>query len=36
MGNSEDVLKRSYLDQTIPEKVGASLFAIKLKEILAA
>ncbi len=36
MGNSEDVLKRSYLDQTIPEKIGASLFAITLGEILAA
>ena len=36
MGNSEDVLKRSYLDQTISEKVGATLFAITLKEILAA
>lgn len=35
MGNTEDVLKRSYLDQTIPEKVGASLFAITLAEILA-
>ncbi|MDO8587622.1 MAG: hypothetical protein Q7T82_11340 [Armatimonadota bacterium] len=35
MGNSEVVLKRAYLDQTIPEKVGATLFAITLKDILA-
>ena len=36
MGNSEDVLKRAYLDQTILSTVGAQLLAIKLVDILGS
>jgi integrase len=34
MGNSEEVLKQSYLDQTIVEAAGQGLLAISLRDIL--
>lgn len=34
MGNSEDVLKRSYLDQTILRSAGRKLFTVALRDIV--